>query len=324
MPTVPLGSWPTPLEQIDHPQIGRVLVKRDDLAGFGGEARSGVKARKLEGLLGYMTHQGIKSLVMPLGNVTNLGHDLIRVAAGLEIGIKLLIVDDPPIPQEQREIIFRPVRENVRLLGKSYATAAALLALEKAGALITGNRRMIVLPSPAHPSAIAGAARGYVEAMRQAAQIYGSLPRSVYIAAAAGSTVAGFGLGEALMRAAGAPPVKIIAVKVVSEPLALWLPLFVSWTAKFAGLSLAHKTAVLVVANPRNTIYGRFDQGHVETCARIEQYFGLKLDPIYGGKSWTVMEMLEGNSSSMSDRLPLFWHCGYTPNWQTYSTRFDA
>src|SRR5689334_12747302 len=84
-PSVVLGTWPTPLEQVEHPGLGPLLVKRDDLAGFGGAARSGVKARKLEGLLSHMVERRQRRLVMPLGNITNLGFDLVRAARELEI-----------------------------------------------------------------------------------------------------------------------------------------------------------------------------------------------------------------------------------------------
>ncbi|HTI83520.1 MAG TPA: pyridoxal-phosphate dependent enzyme [Acetobacteraceae bacterium] len=317
-PRVVLGTWPTPLEQLEHPGIGAVLVKRDDLAGFGGAARSGVKARKLEGLLSHMVERRQRRLVMPLGNITNLGFDLVRAAQELDISVRLLIADEPPLPREQREVIFASIRENVVLLGRSYAGAAARLAL--AGTAGLWRRQVIAPPSPAHPAAIAGAARGYIEAMEQAEALTGALPSSVYVATAAGSTVAGFALGEVLMRAAGAPRVEVVAVPVVPQPVGWWVPALVAWTARYLKVAEPRPgIALSVAAEPRNAGYGRFDAGHVATCQAVEATHGFRIDPIYGGKSWSVMEERETARRDEKRRPPLFWHCGYTPNWQDYA-----
>jgi 1-aminocyclopropane-1-carboxylate deaminase/D-cysteine desulfhydrase-like pyridoxal-dependent ACC family enzyme len=317
-PRVVLGTWPTPLERIEHPGIGTVLVKRDDLAGFGGEARSGVKARKLEGLLSHMVERRQRRLVMPLGNITNLGFDLVRAARALDISVRLLIADDPPMPREHREAIFASIRENVVLLGHSYAGAAARLAL--AGVAGLWRRQVIAPPSPAHPAAIAGAARGYIEAMQQAEAITGELPGSVYVATAAGSTVAGFALGEVLMRAAGAPRVEVVAVPVAPQPVGWWVPALVAWTARYLKVAEPRPGVALSVATePRHAVYGRFDAGHVATCEAVEAAYGFTIDPIYGGKSWSVMEERETARRDAGRRPPLFWHCGYTPNWQDYA-----
>lgn len=317
-PRVVLGAWPTPLERVEHPGIGPVLVKRDDLAGFGGEARSGVKARKLEGLLSHMVERQQRRLVMPLGNITNLGFELVRAARELNISVRLLIADDPPLPREQREAIFAPINENVVLLGRSYAGAAARLAA--AGVAGLWRRQVIAPPSPAHPAAIAGAARGYIEAMEQVEAMTGGLPSSVYVATAAGSTVAGFALGEVLMRAAGAARVEVVAVPVVPQPVGWWVPALVAWTARYLKVEAPRPgVSLTVAAAARNAVYGRFDGGHVATCEDVEAAYGFRIDPIYGGKSWSVMEARETARRDPERRPPLFWHCGYTPNWQDYA-----
>src|SRR2546426_8367343 len=75
-PVVTLGCWPTPIEQVRHPEFGELLVKRDDLAGFGRCGASGVKARKLEGFLGYLCQNKYDEVIILLANLTNLGHDI--------------------------------------------------------------------------------------------------------------------------------------------------------------------------------------------------------------------------------------------------------
>jgi D-cysteine desulfhydrase len=317
VPRIELGRWPTPLDGVDHPALGRLLVKRDDRSGFGPDGRSGVKARKLEGFLAYLQQRGVERFIMPLGNITNLGPDLQRTAAQLGISTTLLIVDDPPLAMVQRNERFSPLAPHVRLIGPSYARAVARLLRERASARLRGERTMIALPSPAHPAAVAGTARGFIEAMAQVAGTGEPLPRAVYVAAASGASVAGFALAEALMRAAGAPPVEIVAVQVVPEPLRLWLPSLVRWTARFWRLGPLPRLNVAVVRDPRHIRYGRFDRGHEETCLRVEERFGFAVDPIYGGKSWSALEARE-QAGTGRERPPLFWHCGFTPNWQQH------
>ncbi len=48
------------------------------------------------------------------------------------------------------------------------------------------------------------------------------------------------------------------------------------------------------------------------------EQFGIFIDPIYGAKSWMIMEERERRHLERKDRPALFWHCGYTPNWQDY------
>lgn len=319
MPRIRLANWPTPLDGISHPQLGRVLIKRDDLSGFGAEGRSGVKARKLEGLLAHLKNGRIPRFVMPLGNITSIAFDLSRTTEFLGIDARYLIVDDPPLAPDKRREIFKAIGERAQLVGPSYSAAAARLL----GALIAswpaGTRTMIAAPSPSHPTAIAGVVRGYIEAMQQAADADGSFPRTVYIAAASGSAAAGLVLGEALMRAAGAPPVEIAAVQVVPEPVSLWLPWLVRWTSWYWKLGpLPDLKSISVIKNRRHTRYGRFDNTHEETCKRVHEQFGISIDPIYGGKCWTVLEERECAFRERKHRPALFWHCGYTPNWRDY------
>jgi 1-aminocyclopropane-1-carboxylate deaminase/D-cysteine desulfhydrase-like pyridoxal-dependent ACC family enzyme len=132
IPSIRLANWPTPLDSIPHPQLGRLLIKRDDLAGFGFEGRSGVKARKLEGLLAYLKASRTSCFIMPLGNITSLAFDLARAAETLAIDVRYFIVDNPPLPLAQRRSIFARIASNLKLVGPSYSAAATRLL----GALI--------------------------------------------------------------------------------------------------------------------------------------------------------------------------------------------
>lgn len=315
-PPLALGRWPTPLECIAHPTLGQVLVKRDDLAGFGGEARSGVKARKLEGLLSHMRANGLSTLRMPLGNITNLGPALIVEATKLGIDVWLDLVDDPPLLPATRQSLHAGYANTARLHGPSYLAAAVRLAGGLVRDRLAGRRSICLPPSPAHPAAMIGMARGYLEMARRAKDEFGALPDAVYLASASGTSVAGLALGEALGRAAGDPPVRIIAVQVVPEPLRLWLPVLFAWTLRYLRPARIPFPRCEVVAWPAHTAYGRFTPAHEAICARVDSAFGLAIDPVYGAKAWNVMEHDLRASGAPPVRRPLFWHCGFTPSWR--------
>lgn len=316
-PPLALGRWPTPLESIAHPSLGQVLVKRDDLAGFGGEGRSGVKARKIEGLLAHMQAKGLSTLRMPLGNITNLGPALMAEAGKLGIDVRLDLVDDPPLRPATRQAIHSAYADIARLHGPSYVAAAMRLGGSLVRDRLTRKRSICVPPSPAHPSAVIGMARGYLEMARRAKEEFGGLPSAIYLASASGSSVAGLALGEALGRAAGDPPVRIVAVQVVPEPLRLWLPVLFAWTLRYLRPARIPFPKCEVVAWPKHTVYGRFTSAHEAICARVETGFGLTIDPVYGAKAWDVMEHgALDDGAPPSSRPPLFWHCGFTPTWR--------
>lgn len=291
------------------------MVKRDDLSGFGGDGRSGVKARKLEGMLAHLQEKRADTFVLPLGNITNLGNDLGSIAAKVGIRMKFLIVDDPPLPLEQRRAKFDRIDADYELMGPSWLTAA--LRIGGAALASFANSNYVAVPSPSHPMAVIGAAGGYVEAMAQAEAQFGVLPRAVYIASAAGSTVAGFALGEAIMRAAGAPPVSVVAVPVIDQPVRLCAAILARWTAHYFGFGTRGRIQLSAANDKRNIRYGRFNEALEDACRRVEQEHGLVIDPIYGGKSWQTMEEREVGAPC-SARPALFWHCGYTNDWIAY------
>jgi 1-aminocyclopropane-1-carboxylate deaminase/D-cysteine desulfhydrase-like pyridoxal-dependent ACC family enzyme len=319
LPIVPLGTWPTPLERIDDPKIGPMFIKRDDLAGFGGKTRSGVKARKIEGLLAHMRDRDLKKLTLPLGNITNLGPELIHTAQQVGIEVDLMITNLPILPDAIRETLFAPIRSHVTFFGRSSVAAAARLFGRAIRSILAKDGSLVLPPSPAHPVSIAGTARGYFEAMSQCWAETGTLPSCVYVASASGSTVAGFMIGEALMRAAGAPAVRIVAVTVSEEPIQLWLSWFVRWTIGYFDLNLPDTPQVTICRVPENLAYARFSRVHKDICHRVFETHALSIDPIYGAKSWLALERHETVGRTPQDgRIPMFWHCGFTPNWPLF------
>ncbi|WP_327119833.1 D-cysteine desulfhydrase family protein [Nocardia sp. NBC_01730] len=89
---VPLGNWPTPLE--DCPRLSkalggpRILVKRDDVNGLG---VGGNKLRKLEFLLGAALADGADTIVTFGGVQTNHGRQTAAACARLGLRCELVL-----------------------------------------------------------------------------------------------------------------------------------------------------------------------------------------------------------------------------------------
>ncbi len=114
-PRLALGHWPTPVQAcLWHGR--QVWVKRDDLSGFG---RGGAKTRKIECVLGWMQSRRLDTLVTVMGNITNLGFDLVPAFARSGLAGELLIANDPPLPMPKRQAIFQNIGQKITYLSSS-------------------------------------------------------------------------------------------------------------------------------------------------------------------------------------------------------------
>jgi len=75
-PHLDIGNFPTPIESstmLDNKIGHAVLIKRDDLSGYG---RGGAKTRKLAYLFGWLLAHGYDELITCMGNISNLVSDM--------------------------------------------------------------------------------------------------------------------------------------------------------------------------------------------------------------------------------------------------------
>ena len=311
-PRAGLARWPTPLQSVTRSGCPQVLVKRDDLSGWG---RGGAKARKIEHLLGSMRAAGQDELITVAGNITNLAFDILPALDLARIRASLFILDDPPALPADREQIFRGIRDRVTLLGASRLTAARAVAARWTAARREGRRPLVVLPGVSHPSAIVGNACGYVEMVMQRLREGRAAPRMVFVSAATGATVAGFLLGERALREAGQPPARVVGVQVYPGALRRSVRWLLRWAERRLGISSGLPFGPIeILSSELHGGFGRYPPELGERCIRLEAEAGLRLDPIFGGKTWAAMErMLE--EESPGDEEVLYWHCGYTPEW---------
>jgi 1-aminocyclopropane-1-carboxylate deaminase/D-cysteine desulfhydrase-like pyridoxal-dependent ACC family enzyme len=314
LPRVPLGVWPTPISRYDHPEVGGILVKRDDLSGWG---RGGAKARKVEHLVGYLVERGCDELITVAGNVTNVAFDLLPALDRYGIKPTLFIQDDPRTPTADRELIFAPVRERVRLLGASGPRTLQVALGAYLRTRARGGRPFLLLPGVSHPAGVVGNACGFLEMAEQHVRKGEPLPGTVFVTAATGTTLAGFLLAEAALRRAGCDPIRVIGVQIYPGAVRHWTLGLIRWTERFARLQgRVPRHRIEILSSTLHGGFGDFPPELAALCDRVRESGGPRFDPIFGGKTWSAMQLhLRGGAAG--ERPVLYWHCGYTPEWQT-------
>ncbi len=311
-PTIHLGTWPTPIDRLTRRGSPDILVKRDHLCGHG---RGGAKARKIDHLVGHLLARGKDELIATAGNVTNLVFDLLPVLRRWGIRARLFILDDPPALPRDRKQIFEGVEGEVELIGPSRAQAFGTMFAAYVKSRIAGGKPFVALPGVSHPSGVVGNARGFLEMVRQQQESGGPLPGTVFVTAATGTTIAGFLLAEHVLRAAGWPPIRIVGVQVYPGAIKRRTRNLLRWTERFLGLKERVPDHRLeIVSSALHGGFGRYPEELPLLCDRIATETDFRIDPIFGGKTWSVMET---HVATSPDRRPtLYWHCGYTPEWR--------
>ncbi len=313
---VTLGTWPTPIESYNLPQIKSLKVKRDDLSCYG---RGGAKTRKIEGLLTYMQQQKYQKIITVGGNITNAIFDLLQALKERSLKYKLFIIDDPPAGMQERQKIFSPILQNISL-GKNNRIKIFLSVIKQyIKDRKSGIRSCLILPGLSHPSAIIGNALGLIEMAQQLKSSEKKLPHTVYITAATGSTIAGFLLAAAVLKKELGTDINIVGVQVYSGFIKLRTWLFIKWTRYFLGLRAnVFFKDININKDYLQGGFGKYNNTIEDKCLEIEQITKIKLDPIFSGKTWLAMEKhWEGIKKDLADdSYPLFWHCGYTPEWK--------
>lgn len=312
-PRVLLGQWPTPVDAIEW-QGSPILVKRDDLSGFG---RGGAKTRKIEHLLGSMRARGCDELITVVGNITNLGFDLLPALRAHDFGWRIFVHDDPPLSPLLRAALFDGIQGDLRFLGKNRIASTTLVLMEWLRRRAAGKRPFLLLPGASHPAGVVGNACGFAEMVGQLREAGRPLPTTVFVSVATGTTIAGFLLAEQALRSAGADPIRIVGVQTYPGDVVARTRLLLRWTERHLGLGDPVDPARIDIRS--EALDGGF--GHArpqfdELCRRVRTETGLQLDPIFGGKTWSVMEQTMRSESS-PQRPVMFWHCGHTPGWET-------
>lgn len=302
VPWIRLGRFPTPVDTIDVPGFGPLLVKRDDRCADG---YAGNKVRKLEFLLADARYTGARRLIT--AGAAGSHHAFATAWHGRRLGLDVTLVLFPqPLTPHVTDMLLmdRAVGAELRWVRRMEAVPYGVWRARLA------HRREAPRVIPPGGSNEVGTL-GYVNAaLELAAQIAdGAVPRPsrVHVAAGTLGTAAGIALGLAW---AGLD-VPVIATRITSRIV----------TNERVLDSLIRRTTSLLreagAAPPRyedirrlveirhdqiGTGYGR-STIHADAALATFRELGLQLDVTYTAKAAAAV-LAEPSDSG----VPLFWH----------------
>jgi len=309
----PLALLPTPLVEASRLSAAlggpRILVKRDDLTGFG---FGGNKVRGLEYYLAEALAQGADVIVTGAGPQSN--HIRATAAAARVTGLDVVAVMHDSRPAETRGNLLLDELLGVELRFTNNPDRALVDAKieEVAGELRRAGRRPYLIP---RGGASALAALGYVECVREMQaqlQRVGVRPDWLVLATGACGTQAGLLAGAKIFTA----PYRVLGFT-VSRPVAECverITRFSAGAAQLAGRRLEVQAEdVLVRDGFIGPGYGLPTPEGAEAIRLVARTEGIFLDPTYTGKAMAglLAEIRSGRIGR--DATVVFLHTGGEP-----------
>jgi D-cysteine desulfhydrase len=299
LPSIRLGSTPTPLTQLPELSDGPARIWLKDEGAFGDGGWGGNKVRKLEWLIPEAKRRGRSTLLTVGGLGTNWG--LACALYGREHGLKtVLALIDQPVDQHVRDQLERLKASGAEI--HFTRTKARTIAL--APWLMLRNRPYYL---PAGGSSPVGALGAVEIALELADQVKkGEMPEPSHVVTAVGSggTASGLLLGLAL---AGLDT-KVLAV-VVNDTLPLDARALTKLSrkserllrdrgARLPDLELGGDRLV-VIEDQIGPGYGHPTAGAADAARVSAELAGLSLDPVYTAKAMAgLIELNDGRLGS--------------------------
>lgn len=310
LPAIGLWPYPSPIHELRHLRrhLGggpRLLVKRDDLIGFG---FGGNKIRKLAIVAARAREEGADVLVTTGGVQSNHARSTAIVAAHLGLGCHLVLNGEPP-PQPTGNLrLALMAGATIHYVPSRADRAVAMGALVQR--LSQEGRRPFLIPLGAStPHGALGHARAVGELLDQA-----GAPDVIVHATSSGGTQAGllagcaiYGLATKVLGvSADDPPEHIRArVRALLEEMdgVLGLP----------GEALAPPEAIEVDASFVGEGYGVPTEASREAMHLLATLEGVFLDPTYTAKAMAGLIAGVRAGRFREHETVLFWHTGGLP-----------
>lgn len=310
IPTIRLANLPTPLEEAPRlaKKIGlsKLLIKRDDLTGLAG---GGNKARKLEYDFAAIVNGGFDVVITAGGIQSN--HARMTAAAACKLGLEVkLVLGGPEFERYEGNMLLDVLfGAEIRYLVDDDANDHLTLAMEKWAAELAGNgRRPFIIP-------IGGStglgALGYVSAMRELSEQFGSDKVQVILGVGSCGTFAGTILGAKIFMANA----RVIGVSVSRTAAAIRQRTneIIRESAELIDYKIAKKNSAIECYDDYFSEYGvitRAGEQAILDCARLE---GMLLDPIYTGKVMAALIDLVDKKNIDKNIPVIFIHTGGMP-----------
>lgn len=316
LPRVPLGFFPTPLEELTRlsKALGgpRIWMKRDDQTGL---ATGGNKTRKLEFSLGEALQQNAETLVT-LGAVQS-NHCRQTAAAAVRYGLRCVLVLRGYAPQQVTGNLLLD-----HLLGAQVIFAGDRTREEVGDEVMEQLKAEAAAPYfiPVGASNAVGA-MGFVAGMEeldsQFKQLNLKVDRVVF-GSSSGGTQAGLCLGAKLLGFKG--EITAIAIDSTRAELSAEVAQIARGAIQRLGVELDFSPDEVVAYDgylgAGYSIMGEPEQEAIELLARYE---GILLDPVYTGRAMAGLIDLIRKGEFGKDETILFWHTGGSAALYAYS-----
>ncbi|MFG2357189.1 D-cysteine desulfhydrase family protein [Streptomyces sp. NPDC048521] len=300
-PSVPLGTYPTPVEPA--PRLAAALglgpddlwIKRDDLTGLGG---GGNKIRKLEWTVGAALADGADTLVTTGAPQSN--HARLTAAAGARLGLDVVLVlrGSPGVSRSGNLALDGLFGARLAWAGEVDQAGLDAAAAEVCARLRADGARPALIP---FGGSSALGARGY---LRCGAELREQVPdlRTAVVALGSGGTMAGLvaalGSGSVLGVDVGALAGPAAAVAEFAAPL-------VEAQVTTEGLRIRRDQ----VGDGYATLTGPVREA-LRLAARTE---GLVLDPTYTGRALAGLRAAVADGDVRPGEKTVFVHTGGLP-----------
>jgi len=313
LPRFPLAHLPTPLHDARRLAraigVDRLLVKRDDLTGFGA---GGNKVRKLEFLIGEALAQGADTVIAVGGPQSNAVRTAMIAARVAGLDPIAVLYGSPPPERDGNLLLEFLVGTRFVFTGDpdrgSTEPAADALAAELRAA---GRRPCVIARGAATPVGDAGYVEASAELEAQLAEM-DARPEVLVVANGSGGTHAGLLAGASWVQATYR--VEGILVSRGRADMAPRLLRLAQSTADLLRLGVTIEAADVNLED--GYIGGGYGIPTAECGAAIRlalETEGLVLDPVYTGKAMAGLVGLVRRGAIARDATVLFLHTGGEP-----------
>jgi 1-aminocyclopropane-1-carboxylate deaminase/D-cysteine desulfhydrase-like pyridoxal-dependent ACC family enzyme len=303
LPRVRLGIFPTPLTRAHRIEralgIGPLLIKRDDLAGFG---VAGNKTRPLEFLLGEARARGADVVVTGGGPGSNFCPAAAMAATAVGLECELVVWGEPRGPNLA---LARAAGARVLSTGDRDRAAVDELVRRRAAELTVGGRCAYPVPrGGSTPLGAVGFALAAAELARQLAGWSAEWPELIVLPVGSGGSCAGLLAG---LNAIGLD-IPVLGVSVSRPPAQIHARVteLAAGCARMLGIEVldASLEMLLEIIDARGPGFGVASELERERALGMLRSEGLPLDATYGAE--TLSAALDRAASGPV----LFWHTG--------------
>jgi D-cysteine desulfhydrase len=310
LPSVALWPWPTPVYEMRRlrERLGggpRLLVKRDDLIGFG---FGGNKVRKLAVVAARALEEGADTLVTVGGVQSNHARVTAIVAASLGMKCHLVLNGERPARETGNLLLGHMAGAHVHYVASRAERSTAIGALVQR--LSSEGLRPFLIPLGAStPRGALGFARAVAELLEQI-----GAPDVILHSTSSGGTQAGLLAGVALNRV----PTRVVGISAddPAETIATHVRALLQemdGVLGIAGESIAPGAHIDIDDRFVGPGYGVPSPESADATRLLLACEGIALDPVYTAKAMAglIAHVREGRYAG--HETVLFWHTGGTP-----------